>query len=87
MGNYELGIIGEVWGGPNQFAAMSGSLIISGRRGDLDFLERTLWREDLFFFFWRTRPIIVCVIAFLEEQEGITTMILVKDAEYPKYLR
>lgn len=60
MGNYERGIIGEIGGGrgSNQFAAMSGSLIISGRREDLVFLERTLLREDLFFFFWRTRPIV-----------------------------
>jgi hypothetical protein len=44
---------------PNQFAAMMGLLSISRGRADLVFfLARTLGIEDLFFFFWRTRPII-----------------------------
>lgn len=58
-----IGELGSL-GGPNQFAAMSGSLIMSDRREDLDFLERTLGREDLFFFFWRTRPIVNLILLF-----------------------
>lgn len=43
----------------NQFLAMMGFVRRSRWRGAFGFRGRTEGREDLFFFFWRTRPILV----------------------------